>query len=317
MDLLYRCNKKIGTSYHTFTYDRAARRGRCSDGPSEKGRRAYRMLQISDLQSEYFGEGQSELLAAVYAASPDLTVITGDLVDRSHTDYLAAMLAVKGALSVSRVAYIPGNHEIDLPEDETAGLFESLGNAGVDVMTGRVMKLEIGGAPARGGEGAGKRGGECAGKRDGEGAGTLTMALAGLSEYDVFRARAQGWGTGRKEKKGPLDAVALMEAVKGLTGQFDPAELNVVLVHEPQYFGFYAVKGVDLVLAGHAHGGQFRLPSGQGLFSPGQGIFPRFTEGAHEINDTTMIVSRGLGNSSFPLRLNDPPELVCVDIVIE
>jgi predicted MPP superfamily phosphohydrolase len=295
LDLLYRCNKKIGTSYHTFTYDRAARRGRCSDGPSEKDRRAYRLLQISDLQSEYFGEGQSELLAAVYAASPDLTVITGDLVDRSHTDYLAAMLAVKGALSVSRVAYIPGNHEIDLPEDETAGLFESLGNAGVDVLTGRVMKLEIGG----------------------ESAGTLTMALAGLSEYDVFRARAQGWGTGRKEKKGQLDAGVLMEAVKGLTGQFDPAELNVVLAHEPQYFGFYAVKGVDLVLAGHAHGGQFRLPSGQGLFSPGQGIFPRFTEGAHEINDTTMIVSRGLGNSSFPLRLNDPPELVCVDIVIE
>jgi predicted MPP superfamily phosphohydrolase len=306
LDLLYMCNKKTGTTHYTFTYDRAQASGFCREGACDKKDRAYRIVQISDLQSEYFGEEQRELLAALYAASPDLVVITGDLVDRSHTDYAAAMKAVKGALSVSKVAYIPGNHELDLPEDETEGLFASLEEAGADVLTGRVMKLRIGA------EGAGMKGAEGA-----KGAGTFSMALAGLSEYDVFRARSQGWGTGRREKKGPLRAEVLMEAVKELTDQMDPSELNIVLAHEPQYFGFYAVKGVDLVLAGHAHGGQFRLPSGQGLFAPGQGILPRFADGYHVIDDTTMIVSRGLGNSSFPLRLNDPPELICVDIVIK
>ena len=75
---------------------------------------------------------------------------------------------------------------------------------------------------------------------------------------------------------------------------------------------------MDLVFSGHAHGGQFRLPFlGRGLVAPGQGLFPRYTEGVHERNGTTMIISRGLGNSVIPVRLFNQPEIVCVKLVRE
>ena len=76
----------------------------------------------------------------------------------------------------------------------------------------------------------------------------------------------------------------------------------------------YAQAGVDLVFCGHAHGGQFRLPGVGGLYAPGQGVFPKYTAGLYTMEATTMIVSRGLGNSLFPLRLHNFPELVAVTL---
>ena len=79
----------------------------------------------------------------------------------------------------------------------------------------------------------------------------------------------------------------------------------------------YAEEGVDLVFTGHAHGGQIRLPFMGGLFAPHQGFFPRYTEGMFEKDGTVMVVSRGLGNSTFPLRLFNRPELVAVTLRTE
>lgn len=65
-----------------------------------------------------------------------------------------------------------------------------------------------------------------------------------------------------------------------------------------------------LVLSGHAHGGQFRIPFWRGLFSPDQGVLPKYTVGLYRLkNNVLMLVSRGLGNSSFPFRLNNRPHL--------
>ena len=75
-----------------------------------------------------------------------------------------------------------------------------------------------------------------------------------------------------------------------------------------------AEAGADLVLSGHAHGGQVRLPGIGGLFAPGQGILPRLTSGVHARGETRLVVSRGLGNSSFPLRVFNPPEIVTVTL---
>jgi Predicted phosphohydrolases len=76
----------------------------------------------------------------------------------------------------------------------------------------------------------------------------------------------------------------------------------------------YSANDVDLVFCGHAHGGQIRLPVVKGLYAPHQGVNPKYTEGMHEQNGTTMVVSRGLGNSRFPFRVFNHPEVVAVEL---
>lgn len=88
----------------------------------------------------------------------------------------------------------------------------------------------------------------------------------------------------------------------------------VLLSHRPELFDTYVDSGVDLVLSGHAHGGQFRLPFVGGLYAPGQGFFPQYDAGVYTEAGTTMIVSRGLGNSAFPLRFNNRPDLILITL---
>jgi len=90
---------------------------------------------------------------------------------------------------------------------------------------------------------------------------------------------------------------------------------TVLLSHRPNFPEAYAACGVDLVFSGHAHGGQFRLPFLGGLYAPGQGILPRYDAGLYREGGTQMIVSRGLGNSGFPVRFNNPPELILAELV--
>ena len=89
---------------------------------------------------------------------------------------------------------------------------------------------------------------------------------------------------------------------------------TILLSHRPEYFNVYQNKNLDLVLSGHAHGGQFRLPLGGGVIAPGQGLFPKYDAGAYTENGTTMIVSRGVGNSIIPVRINNPPEIVIIEL---
>ncbi len=91
-------------------------------------------------------------------------------------------------------------------------------------------------------------------------------------------------------------------------------KFTVLLAHEPQNLLSYSNAKMDLVLAGHAHGGQVRLPWIGGIVAPDQGFFPEYTEGLYEANDTSMIVSRGLGNSIIPVRILNRPEIVCVEL---
>lgn len=102
---------------------------------------------------------------------------------------------------------------------------------------------------------------------------------------------------------------ALLE--RRLAGMMEgsPDTFRLLLSHRPELLPLYAQCGVDMVLCGHAHGGQFRLFR-QGLFAPGQGFFPQYSSGIHVKGATAMVVSRGLGNSECPLRLNNRPELV-------
>ena len=93
----------------------------------------------------------------------------------------------------------------------------------------------------------------------------------------------------------------------------DNDNYKVLLAHRPEYFDVYA-ENVDLVLSGHAHGGQFRIPFIGGLVAPGQGFFPEYYEGSHIKENTEMIVSRGIGNSIIPFRINNKPEIIVAEL---
>lgn len=94
----------------------------------------------------------------------------------------------------------------------------------------------------------------------------------------------------------------------------DKNQLTIVLAHEPQYINKYCDAGADLVLTGHAHGGQMVLPFIGPLIAPDQGLFPKYTTGQYQKQNTTMFVSRGLGNSVIPVRLFNYPEIVSIEI---
>lgn len=95
---------------------------------------------------------------------------------------------------------------------------------------------------------------------------------------------------------------------QALQSMLDMDRLNIVLAHRPELFPIYTSTDADVILSGHAHGGQIRF-FGIGLYSPGQGFFPRFTTGLYRIGKSILHVSRGLGNTiPFP-RMFDTPEL--------
>ena len=101
-----------------------------------------------------------------------------------------------------------------------------------------------------------------------------------------------------------------------MAGQAD--SFNILLSHRPELFESYVQENIDLAFAGHAHGGQIIIPFlRQGIFAPHQGFFPKYTEGMHEKDGTVMVVSRGLGNSSFPFRIFNRPELIEVNLTVK
>lgn len=92
-------------------------------------------------------------------------------------------------------------------------------------------------------------------------------------------------------------------------------EFTILLSHRPELFAEYAASEVDVAFTGHAHGGQIRLPFIGGVYAPGEGFFPKYDCGVYTRGRTNMVVSRGIGNSLFPFRVNNPPELVLVTLV--
>lgn len=102
------------------------------------------------------------------------------------------------------------------------------------------------------------------------------------------------------------------EVLQGLLPEDDT--YTVLLSHRPELFETYVSNNIDLAFSGHAHGGQFRLPLIGGLYAPDQGVLPDYDSGLYTKGRTTMVVSRGLGNSIFPFRFNNPPELIIVEL---
>ena len=96
--------------------------------------------------------------------------------------------------------------------------------------------------------------------------------------------------------------------------EIQPTGFSILLSHRPELFPVYVKHGIPCVLSGHAHGGQFRLPFIGGLIAPDQGFFPKYTAGIYSEQNTKMLVSRGLGESIIPFRINNCPEVVVVKL---
>lgn len=109
-------------------------------------------------------------------------------------------------------------------------------------------------------------------------------------------------------------ATVMSSALNGLTGN---DAYTILLSHRPELFDTYVASGVDLVFSGHAHGGQFRLPFLGGVVAPNQGLFPKYDSGLFTQGDTNMLVSRGIGNSIIPIRFNNRPEIIVVELLTE
>lgn len=131
------------------------------------------------------------------------------------------------------------------------------------------------------------------------GRGGERIRLAGIDDPSFIRTG------GTSEER----AAAELEQLGDGGGTF-----TVLLAHRPELVEVYAEYGAGLVLSGHAHGGQVRLPLLGGLYAPGQGLLPEYDSGLYSLGETQMVVSRGLGNSVAPLRVNNRPELVIVTL---
>jgi len=127
------------------------------------------------------------------------------------------------------------------------------------------------------------------------------IMLAGVNDPDAFY----------QSETGGLDG-QLAEAAADIPDDM----YSILLSHRPELFNEYSGLGFDLVLTGHAHGGQWRIPGLiNGIFAPNQGLLPEYAGGLYTDGDMTMVVSRGLARESTLVpRLYNRPELVIIDI---
>ena len=241
----------------------------------------YTIVQVSDLHNEEFGRGQRRIMSKLAEQNPDVIVITGDMIDSRNTDVEKALDFAQQAAEVAPCYYVPGNHENRIPEAYEQ-LKTGLRESGIIILENEAVELE----------------------RDGK-----VITLMGVLD-PIFNV-------GKTDETGNIlkDERLVME---GQLKNLDSLNrFTILLSHRPEMLDVYAEAGLDLVFTGHAHGGQWRLPGIGGVIAPGQGFFPAYTEGAHTAGDTTMYVSRGLGNSLMPIRIFNRPELVVVELCHE
>ena len=235
----------------------------------------YKIVQISDLHNKEFGKNQGRLLQKVRAVSPDIIVVTGDLVDRRKYDLDTAMIFIKGAVEIAPVYFVSGNHEAW--SGDYKNISQRLLSCGVTILDDNKVKLIKNEA---------------------------NIEILGLSDPD-FATSNYMEGTNSSKLKEQLMILS------------DDSVFQILLSHRPELIDVYANENIDLIFSGHAHGGQIRIPFIGGLVAPDQGLFPKYTSGVYKQNQSTLVVSRGLGNSVIPVRILNRPEIVAVTLQSE
>jgi len=235
-----------------------------------------RIVQLSDLHSKPF----KAVLKAVQSIKPDLIVITGDYINDKCKNKGKMLEFGKELVKICPVYYITGNHERRLEAFDE--LMKELSSIGFNVLLNKITTEIIKGTE---------------------------LNILGLDEnqadFKDYKARKNGTFIYK-------DMSSYFKELDNKKG------IKIVLSHFPENFegvkeNNYSQYDFDIQFSGHAHGGQFILPFIGPVYSPGQGLFPKYARGTFGTRPK-LIISRGLGNAEFPLRLFNHPEINVVAI---
>lgn len=249
----------------------------------------FRIVHLSDMHNCVYGNEADDLLKKARQNKPDIIVITGDSFDSRRRQYFDSLDIIKNLPEICPVYLVTGNHE-ELSPDLKEIFLSEIKISGVRILDGETVEIKRGNS---------------------------SIYLSGISDYTSF---AVEMGLLEKALDKNLDCEELdsmKNAFKEKTDAFSetkPEGFNILLSHRPEMNEVYRDNNFDLVFCGHAHGGQFRIPPVGAIYSPGQGFFPKYSEGPHLFGETTMLVSRGLGNSSFPIRINNRPQIIVCEL---
>lgn len=248
---------------------------------SDKVLKKCRIAFLSDLHCNSFGTDNERLIDAVKKAVPDIIIMGGDMVTsrtgKINEHRLDIPVKLVEALKEYKVFYGIGNHEyrMYLYREDFEDSFDLL----MDKLTSKGVNI-----------------------------------MRNNSEYlDEYNIDIQGLEIERDYYKRGTKVNMAPEYVKELTGERDESHFRILMAHNPEYFDIYS-KEADLVLSGHYHGGIGRLPVLGGAVSPRLRPFPVYDGGKYEKNGSVMIVSKGLGSHTIPIRVFNPCELCIVDI---
>lgn len=242
----------------------------------DKADEPIRIVQLSDLHSKPF----KKVLKKIDEIKPDIICITGDYINDREKNKKKMLKYAKALVARAKVYYITGNHERRLENFDE--LMDELSKVGFIVLLNRVSIYYDKG---------------------------FEIDFLGLDEnqanFDDYKAR----------KKGTFEYKDMSPYFKQLN---ELGGYKIVLSHYPENFEGvkemnYSQYDFDLQLSGHAHGGQFCLPFIGPVYSPGQGLKPKYAKGSFG-NRPKLIVSRGLGNAEFPFRLFNHPEINVINI---
>lgn len=231
-----------------------------------------KIVHLSDFHLPRQGVSIKKLIEKVANEKPDMIALTGDLID-VRGDFPQEQLESLCRSLVEIAPTFAVTGNHDLGSGHLQKWESTLTSVGVRVLIDEAEWLPIGEAG---------------------------IVVMGLSEKEDFDSTP----------KPILREVMIEESLR--------TKPRILLAHRPELFEEYLMdltRVPALTLSGHAHGGQIRLPFLGGLFAPGQGKFPRFTSGIYydpEMPAYRMVVSRGIGNSTFPLRVNNRPEIVVI-----
>lgn len=240
-----------------------------------KIKEAVRIVMVSDLHGKYFGKDNAALSDKILNEEPDIVVLAGDMVGNNGDTSAVTALIKKLSAKCENICFAFGNHE---KREEVSGgaerITEEIQAAGAKVLNNGVLDL-----------------------RDVTISG-LDLPLYFYSGYDE-----------NGELIYELDSDKINEYL-GESG----AGLNVLIAHNPIYFEAYANWGADIVLSGHNHGGVIRLPFIGGIASPnGDRKNRRYDCGEYTIGESSVSLSRGLGEWVGPVRCFNLPEIYVID----